>query len=521
MSTLTQISGRDHLVLLHRVEQQRGLAIPVLWLMKDDLEVFSPLIDYFDEHTTYRLGWKRKAARAVGLYFDFSKVYKFDNENSILNRHSSQMMAFVNALQRGTIQRNGIDPTGLYWPPMSFNVTTEICRHLDNFVRWASTKLHDLTSLHPLKSLLKAFDQTPTDGATLMRFMMAARAQRSRTFLSYLKGVDEEAFRQIRSARLSLGIERVASSKKKVKAMEPWLINEIIEHGFVRKPNSNSLFEREEVTAKMIFLLLAGAGLRISEPLQMWYNDVTFPLLDGEERCIPQLRHPSQASTFFVGEKITRAQYLYKSNLMPRHWVSDSGTYHVGWKNLPVEPSTKSTEVYFIHPTFEMQFEAYFLRYLDYRRELLKVRIARGEGDHPFLFVSRGEDRRKSGQSYVGSPYSISAFEGAWERALKRVELRTGRHLERGHEFGTTPHALRHSLGKLLVKSGVPKKAIQTALHHGHILSQQVYTEPDWEDVCSVLSAARNADKNPLLFAVRENLDPYDETTELKRTWRF
>jgi len=229
----------------------------------------------------------------------------------------------------------------------------------------------------------------------------------------------------------------------------------------------------------------------------MWFNDITFPVIDGEERCIPALRHPSQAPTFIEGENLTRMQYLRQKGLFPRHLASGK-SLHVGWKDLDVDEDTSSTEAFFIHQGLEQLFASYYYYYLNYRRALISQRKARGEGDHPFLFVSSGEDRAQ-GKSYKGAPYSQKAFEDAFERALKRVEKRTGQAIRRGKRNGTTPHALRHAYAMILMRLGAPKKAIQRAMHHRSILSQEVYTQPEWQDVNKALNAARDGGTSGLL----------------------
>lgn len=494
--------------------------MPILWLFKDGRpQIFRPLIDYFYDRRSMKLNWQRRAARSLGLFFDFSRSFVYDENLSLRNRHSATLSAFILALQQGTIPSSGMDRTGLFWPPMSANMVNETARHLDYFVEYASSLLIELKADHPLKALLKTFDGTPSDGATVIRFLISSKKLSSRSFLQHLKTGVAGASEQARRSRLGLGLDRKAAGYLTVKSMPLQLVADIFSYGFIKDPNASSLVEREDITAKMIFILLAGAGLRASEPLHMWFNDVTFPALNGVTRCLPALRHPSQAATYIVGENSNRMQYLKQRGLLPRN-ISSGKSMYVGWKDLATDANTKSTEVHFIHENIEHLFASYYHYYLKIRRGLIAKRKARGDGDHPFLFVSNGDDRA-SGQSYIGSPYSRKAFRDAFDRALDRVEFRTGRSIPRGKNFGTTPHALRHAYAMTLVKSGAPQKAIQRSLHHRSILSQDVYTQPEWADVNAALNAARTGESNKLLNFNRKVIDPYDETRELVEKWHF
>lgn len=214
-----------------------------------------------------------------------------------------------------------------------------------------------------------------------------------------------------------------------------------------------------------------------------------------------------------------RVQYLHQIGMAPRN-KSNTKHMYAGWKNLPVERNTHQTEAYFIHQSLENEFQSYYHAYLEIRRDLVRAREKRGEGHHPFLFVSMGEDRSR-GLSCIGNPYSIQAFQNAWNRALNRVEKVFGDSIPRGKVHATTPHACRHRYGRILEEAGAPQKAIQAALNHRHPLSQSVYTEPEYKRVQSALNAVRTNEISPLLSTRRIHRDVYDKTQELSDEWRY
>ena len=402
---------------------------------------------------------------------------------------------------------------------MSAIMAAETARHIDKFVQFASESIGHLGEQHPLRVLYRHISRVPTNQAELVGFLMAAKSLSSRSFLRHVKNDQDEAEKLWRASRTHLGQEEPVSGSRSIKKMNSNLIGRILEVGFIRNESATSVFDREDVTAKMVFLLLVGAGVRISEPFHMWFNDVTFADLNGEQRCLPMLRHPSQAGTFIEGEGGSRRLYLIQRGLSPRNEAHKKALW-AGWKNLPLDKSQAQTPAHFLHDGIEFLFAQYYFKYLGYRRELVAARVARGEGDHPFLFVSRGEDRA-AGRSCIGDPYSIGAFRSAWDRALDRVERTLGEVVPRGKEHGTTPHALRHAYGRALEKCGVGQKAIQKAMHHRHILSQSPYTEPEWKQVSEALSLARSGGALLNGRPVAGVLNPYDETVELVERWRI
>ncbi|CUK02027.1 hypothetical protein RUE5091_02324 [Ruegeria denitrificans] len=281
MKNIDQNSGRHHAVLIHRTENKSHPITPVLWLFNDKRpKVFHLLFDYFVDNQSKSLGWKRRAARAIGLFFDFCSVYEFDNANSIRNVHSATCKAFIRAIQRGTIPHNGVDPTGLCWVPMSPNVVCELARHLEQFIEGVLGNLESLGSDHPLKPLARTFSSKPRNEGEFVCFLVSAKRRHEKCFLRHLKDDAKEAERLRKSSRESLGLDKLASGRRSVKHMDPQLIVNMLEFGFVKNETADSLFDREDVTAKMIFLLLMGAGLRLSEPLQLWFNDVVYFTFD-------------------------------------------------------------------------------------------------------------------------------------------------------------------------------------------------------------------------------------------------
>lgn len=112
--------------------------------------------------------------------------------------------------------------------------------------------------------------------------------------------------------------------------------------------------------------------------------------------------------------------------------------------------------------------------YLSYRSELMATYEKQRGHDHPFLFVSTGIDRR-TGESYVGAPYSISQFNKSYNNALNRLESHLGMKIPRGRDEAMNPHSLRHLYAQALKDMGLSDKIIQKCLRHRTINAQEAY----------------------------------------------
>lgn len=439
----------------------------------------------------------RNTARGLGLFWDFTQSISAEAKQwDVVDLHRTLLRCFAQALISGTIDsKSHIDRLQLYWPPIGIKRARSLTNSIQEFVTWVAIESADSTGVFGRASIAKLskVDQNalPIDAQTTTRFLIVAKTIKNLSMMHHLKDEYADAdslnlkrrdalFEHTRDAAEHFNIEPAMH-------MDPNLVSAMLRYGFVKNEHGNAPEIREDITAKMIFILLAFGGLRNSEPFHIWFNDVRPNETDGT--CHVQLRHPSQSKTYIHGEQFTRLEYLKARGLTPRNYSKDNVSYFAGWKYLAVD-RTLSAPVFFIHDGAEALFGSLYTYYLDYRKRLLQMRRQRGLSDHPFLFVSSGEDRHTD-TSYRGNPYSMPAFRKAFYRALDRVEKITNQKIPRGKDFGTTPHALRHLYGRLLSDAGVNQKVIQKCLHHRSVLSQSVYTVPTRNKISEELTHAR------------------------------
>lgn len=488
--------GNYHTIIPQEVIGSPGVVVPVLYLRHSDgsIRIHAQLHEYLLTHRHKSLTWKRTRARAVGLFWDFLRALEgMATSWEPINLHRSIYRKFCEALLYSTIDpKTKVDSLGLYWPAMDYSRARLIAGAIEDFITWIAEetagtgKELDVSTLAKLsQSELNSF---PANSDLSTRFLVVAHKLKQLSMFSHLKNVRATASDlQHRNAHkpFDFGPSHSSFDADPAIYMDPDLVAAFLRHGFIKDAEAPEPENFEDITAKMIFYLMAFGGLRVSEPFHLWFNDV---ILENEFACKVILRHPADAESHIIGEECSRKEYLAKRGLLPRN-LDDTSGYHAGWKHLATDKSLNAP-VFWIHSGAEAEFSALYVRYLSYRGQLMEQRRLRGLPDHPFLFVSAGEDRC-AGVSYAGNPYSISAMGKAWTKALQRVSTALDIEFVESKENGTSLHAPRHFYGQVLSDAATHKKVIQKALRHRSVLSQAPYTAPDFKRVSSALNDAR------------------------------
>jgi hypothetical protein len=478
--------GRHHVVVMQQLSGVNSTKAPLLYISINGKPVIVDAVTkYFIAHPTRSLNWMRTASRAAGLFYDYTKQYVAIHKEAL--DPISMVRAFGLALLNGTITvKTFEDPLDLYWPSSSIQTVKRLMNALNGFTDWCiSNGLVNDGSSYSLPSA--------NEGSYLKYLSVALRIKQSSFFNHTIDPVKlaRKLKKQEESKILQLD-NSTNSSSNTAKYFPTWLVPDLLEYGFVVNPEAEEPELGEDITAKMITVLLLFGGLRVSEPFHIWFNDI-IPQTDGS--CKVFLRHPSDALTRIVGEKsITRRQYLAQRGLLPRNTQGLKKSYHAGWKYLAVDENLEAP-VFFLHGAAENLIKHMFHYYLNYRKKQMSIYQSIHNADHPFLFVSgKGE--------YAGSPYSIQAYNRALQRAYDRLERKFGYKIPRLKEFGTTPHGPRHFYGQALIDSGINPKIIQKSLRHRSIISQSVYTEPKDALIRETLNNAKaqiESDKNSTL----------------------
>lgn len=429
-----------------------------------DGDILPSLVEFFQwgDNDLKGLHWQIKAARAVGLLYDY--VLSVPAPADVQGQRS-YLSGFVRALTNGTVALDGSDPTGLGWRPLAWGLVEEILRHVNAFADYCAL-LHDHAPLNPL-----------VDASWPERIANYNRLERQNaaSLLKHL-GVAKQAARAAAQKRhVSTHREpMVAPTVPPAFPAEafPGLLNE----GF-RRRGRGAPWERWNLRDQMLTILQRHGGVRASEALHLFVTDVVEDR-PGSGHAEVRLYHP-QLGRFTTYDRIrggirhlTRAEYLAQEwRRLPRNVMTDRE--RAGWKDLMLDVG--KPHYYAVVRWFPREAGQWFWRLFEaYRDHVLPPGLG-----HPYLFVNLDAGE------HFGRPYTFFAYRDNLQAAVRRLGLPWGK------AFGTTTHGLRHRYGQDLEEAKVPVKVIQTCMHHKSPLSQLVYTRPDRERVQRELDAAR------------------------------
>lgn len=481
-----------HVAVPMPVEGMEGWTARVLCLQHSDgtVEVFRPLLKYFKAHHTRSSSWQDTASQAIGLLWDYS----VETRQKYRDRNARDLFRdFAFALVKGTVSTDGSDPTGLYWPSTPYARCKGLIKAIEKFAGWCDFEAGSSSPIAP--DYIPLVPRTGEHVAAMIRWSR----QREGSMLKHIT----HAPRSQQKSLVDHGREPAGRGPEPVKFFPPEHAARLIWEGY-KIPGAerqSNVFLRYNVRNMMIALLDGWGGLRRSEGLHLWWQDVTADR-EKPDHAVVVLNHPAESKVEFTNpiggreEAMTRRELLKRQfGLLPRNEVT-RGAYHAGWKGMDLDPRYRSC-VFWVDPDAAALFWALYWGYMNYvRTPIMAERIAAGGGDHPFLFVSTRGDENGEGTAFPGEPYSEGAYERSHEAAVRRIGLDHKKYL------GTTTHALRHLYGQTLEALGVPPQVIKKGLHHRNYLSQVPYTVPDNSKTSQKLREAQEKIRNGEIRAV-------------------
>lgn len=434
-----------------RIEHLDPSGFPAVSIIISGVGVFEAWDAYRNSHAL-GISSQRSYARSIGLLVDYCAAFG-DQFLGQPDRHKL-FKAFADALIRGTVE-NGGDPTGLYWLPRSRNLSGRIVREITEFSDWLAED-HGVMPVNPKRRATVAEQ---------IVFWRAWGQSSARSLLKHLKSASKGTRFALGGGARTVNVRgrRPATPDGDKKAFPDELFSDLLRNGFRRPIQVAWTTLRDQLIA----LLLHNGGLRLSEALQLWVDDV-FVRHDDPTAAVVRVYHPREGLRTYEDpasgnmRTVTRAEYLRLAyGRVPLTELP--GRKSVGWK----EPLLNNTREKYL-TVFWWSEDAARAFLDDFRYVQLRPHVGR----HPYLFIAGG-----------GEPMGIRAYEKVHAAAIRRIGLVAAQGL------GTTPHGHRHAYGLRLRRAGVPRKVRQVAMHHKSAFSQDVYTEADADEVEKVLRA--------------------------------
>lgn len=463
MDAERHISPLHHVSCDYPISTPQGSSVRVLITEEGVSQV---LLDWFLAPRNRRKSrsWQRGYAQAFGLFYDFARqrghVYAGGG------RQHEILSDFAEALLCGTIQPDGTDETGLFWPKLSFDVADAHVKRLT----WLSDFCVERHGNEPLNPWASA------DWAQRLAQFRAWDIGNRRSLLRHI-GDRQAAWDRAGYARDVAMRRRPRVDPARPPYFPPQKFSDLIRMGFAvpRHGARGPAHGRVHVRDMMIAILQGAGGLRQSEPFHLYLDDVRDdPRSPGS--ALVRIHHPSEGKYRFFSPverkwRVTsREEFLRSKGLCPRHKVGSKHLF-AGWKD-PLLVREKAGDFYLEVQWFPAWWGSVFWGlYRTY------VRDVRPQTDSPFLFVNH------SGR-FVGRPYTIKQYDKKLARAVKLVGVQPVK------ETGGTSHGLRHHYGQILADAGVDHVVIQKAMHHKSPESTAIYTRPDADKVHRVLDQA-------------------------------
>lgn len=481
-------------MVMQRVSHVPGLAIPVLYLDESDgcgstIPVpLTAMTEYLIANSAMSRTWMIQRARAVGLLFDY--IRQLRGELLEAARTTGQcpyrilLSRFMNNLVRGTCTpglEGILDKSGLYWQASSPTKTTNLVRGLWDFVGWLKDiKGDDQEGLRAIEDGLM-----PDTGRATLELLYAARYRRAISFLAHLEA---NVNMRVSPARQVVGRISSQSALSSTARFPRQHLGQFIRDCFVVRRTTGDDVSHEDATAKLATMICAFGGLRRSELLHLWTNDVQW--VDGKP--VVFLHHPvSSVMRLDSGPSMTRSEILrHRFGMTPRNRAA--GKLHAGWKGIKLNRDNWAPVYWLPVPGIEEALSDALKEYIHFiRPRLMRERRAQGGNDHPFLLVSAGYGNQVDDLSSRGSPYTSAAYRNAWRRAVRKLSLAcSDEGIRVSKRDGLTVHGLRHLYGATLREMGVSAEVIQECMHHVSRFSQEIYTQPTPEVVNGLLRSA-------------------------------
>lgn len=442
------------------------LSLPVILVLRNNnLTVLEPLLSYFTSFYQIRsFSWMEKLCQILGLLLDYIE----ENRNTETKPYEI-FESFIHAVYHGTYSRDGRDPTKLGWFPTNTKTANQKLRMLNEFSDWMVNNGYAEQCLNPWTHATASEER--------LNWISWYR-KNGHSFLGHL-GASENVSAGMSQARKIKLRRQSTSNIQPAKAFPANFETALLREGFVRpgKQDEKDILKKYDWRGICIAMLMLYGARRVSEPFHLWTGDVIENPTRPNEALV-RIYHPQDGQApddkKINGRRVANREAYLKAffpNYLPRN--KSTGNYHAGWKGrVFADDTARYIQVYWLPSDMASAFLWAYHNYM-----LVRARNGFGSSRHPFAFVSEHSKTK-------GEPYSIKAFNQAWERALRKIGLPNAK------IHGTSPHGGRHATGHRAVRAKIADKDIREMFAHRSLESQEVYTVPGIDAVTKQMDAA-------------------------------
>lgn len=482
----------------YRDNSAKSINLPSILIEHNgEIQLFGQLHKYQLKYSTKSSSWHNRLVQAVGLLLDYMEA----NQNNYTSAKEF-FEIFTESIYSGTINEEGLDPSGLYWLPKTTDTANRLLSKLNDFSDWLNDEYGSI-QLNPWEKATKYEERLN---------WMAQINKSHRSFLGHLDDVHEMS-ETAKSARNVVNRRKPYAAHTDTKIFPKDKIHDLLWKGFYKKRKSKELdmIDRYNWRDIAITILMHGGGVRHSEVFHLWIHDV-FPDPDDPDFPVVRIYHPSEgkAPRDFkdptTGKYINnRASYLLlRYGLLPRNQYTSKENRFAGWKNPRLDnDKDKYMNVYWFTKDWGYLFMKVWKNYLAKRLRDITA------SNHPYAFISHSNKNK-------GAMLSLSSQTESHHKAVEKIGLTVGK------EFGTTPHGHRHAYGQRLENAHIDPHIIQVAMHHKSIESQKVYTDPTVAVVTTSLNKATTSLDNGLVLPMQTEIDAWmNEETKQQNKYRY
>lgn len=385
----------------------------------------------------------RGIAFTLALLHDYTAIVV--GSNKVTPEQLPDIMAgFLRRRRQGNVNDDG-----LHWPPVKRRTVERDRSNLRLFSEFCAVQFGNFP--------LVQFGSNcpfPRDGFSY-RDVMRHLARRNNMLLGHLVSAQSN-----HGLITAVGIrERIARRRSNG---QTFLSEALIEDLILSTPS---------ISQRMVFILAAFGGPRLSEIINMWRCDVLpgryrpslFPDDTASETTLVVLAHPSQSR--YIGairpgnaDRLQHLSQTYRS--IPRN-LMDVSPLRAGWKGMLFDnEDLLISQVFWSHHGWA---EMYYQLFLQLREKVLPQVAEHIRNSHPYLIINDSLSNTE-----FGLPMKISNIRKAFCRACQRIGVDADR-------FYEGIHGTRHGYKARLQRLGLSPEEIRKAMHHISVDSQRHY----------------------------------------------